>query len=140
MDSSINWKAAFDNADWFQWTGITPAVSQSAAAVLNFARLDWCCVGLDDAGSDAPFGNLQKVTAEQLHISPVLMGSANSAGVVMGKMISPQSLVVTAAATNQAGKEAEMFKVIFRHSILLAGLVGLLVMIYAYLIPAIVSL
>jgi lactate permease len=102
--------------------------------------LGWIGVALTgtDAGSNALFGNLQKVTAEQLHISPVLMGSANSAGGVMGKMISPQSLVVAAAATNQAGKEGEMFKVIFRHSILLAFLVGLVVMIYAYVIPAVI--
>jgi len=104
--------------------------------------LGWIGVALTgtDAGSNALFGNLQKVTAEQLNISPILMGSANSAGGVMGKMISPQSLVVAAAATNQAGKEAQMFKAIFRHSILLAFLVGLLVMIYAYVIPGIVAL
>jgi len=104
--------------------------------------LGWIGVALTgtDAGSNALFGNLQKVTAEQLQINPVLMGSANSAGGVMGKMISPQSLVVAAAATNQAGKEAEMFKAIFRHSILLAFLVGLLVMIYAYALPGFVAL
>ncbi len=98
--------------------------------------LGWIGVALTgtDAGSNALFGNLQKVTAEQLHISPVLMGAANSAGGVMGKMISPQSLVVAAAATNQAGKEADMFKAIFRHSILLASLVGLVVMFYAYVV------
>jgi lactate permease len=103
--------------------------------------LGWIGVALTgtDAGSNALFGNLQKVTAEQLHLSPVLMGAANSAGGVMGKMISPQSLVVAAAATNQAGKEADMFKAIFRHSILLACLVGLLVMIYAYVIPGIIA-
>ena len=104
--------------------------------------LGWIGVALTgtDAGSNALFGNLQKVTAEQLNLNPILMGSANSAGGVMGKMISPQSLVVAAAATNQAGKEAQMFKAIFRHSILLAFLVGLLVMIYAYVLPGIVSL
>jgi lactate permease len=103
--------------------------------------LGWIGVALTgtDAGSNALFGNLQKVTAEQLHLSPVLMGAANSAGGVMGKMISPQSLVVAAAATNQAGKEGEMFKAVFRHSILLAILVGLLVMIYAYVIPSFIS-
>jgi lactate permease len=104
--------------------------------------LGWLGVALTgtDAGSNALFGNLQKVTAEQLQISPVLMGSANSAGGVMGKMISPQSLVVAAAATNQSGKEAEMFKAIFRHSIVLASLVGLLVMLYAYVIPELVAI
>jgi lactate permease len=102
--------------------------------------LGWLGVALTgtDAGSNALFGNLQKVTAEQLRISPVLMGAANSAGGVMGKMISPQSLVVATAATNQVGKEAEMFKVIFRHSISLAILVGLLVLFYAYVMPSLV--
>ncbi len=104
--------------------------------------LGWLGVGLTgtDAGSNALFGNLQKVTAEQLGISPVLMGAANSAGGVMGKMISAQSLVVATAATKQTGKEADMFRFIFRHSIVLAVLVGLLVMLYAYVIPWIVPL
>jgi lactate permease len=104
--------------------------------------LGWIGVALTgtDAGSNALFGNLQKVTAEQLHISPILMGSANSAGGVMGKMISPQSLVVAAAATRQAGKEAEMFEFILGHSILLAFLVGLLVMFYAYVVPGLIAI
>jgi lactate permease len=104
--------------------------------------LGWLGVGLTgtDAGSNALFGNLQKVTAEQLSLSPVLMGAANSAGGVMGKMISAQSLVVATAATKQTGKEADMFRFIFRHSIVLAVLVGLLVMIYAYVFPWIVPL
>lgn len=104
--------------------------------------LGWLGVGLTgtDAGSNALFGNLQKVTAEQLGISPILMGAANSAGGVMGKMISAQSLVVATAATKQTGKEADMFRFIFKHSIVLAVLVGLLVMFYAYVIPWIVPL
>jgi len=104
--------------------------------------LGWLGVGLTgtDAGSNALFGNLQKVTAEQLRISPILMGAANSAGGVMGKMISAQSLVVAAAATGQAGREADMFRFVFKHSIILAVLVGLLVLFYAYVIPWIVPL
>ncbi len=104
--------------------------------------LGWLGVGLTgtDAGSNALFGNLQKVTAEQLSVSPVLMGAANSAGGVMGKMISAQSLVVATAATRQVGKEAEMFKAIFKHSIVLASLVGLLVMLYAYVFSGLVPL
>jgi lactate permease len=99
--------------------------------------LGWVGVGLTgtDAGSNALFGNLQKVTAEQLGLSPVLMTSANSAGGVMGKMIAAQSIVVATAATKQEGKEADLFKAIFKHSIILATLVGLLVMLYAYGIP-----
>jgi lactate permease len=69
-----------------------------------------------DAGSNALFGNLQKVTAEQLNLSPILMGAANSAGGVMGKMIDAQSIVVASAATQQVGNEAAIFKAVFWHS------------------------
>ena len=99
--------------------------------------LGWLGVALTgtDAGSNALFGNLQKVTAEQLGLSPILMASANSAGGVMGKMIDAQSIVVAATATQQVGNEAAIFKAVFWHSIVLASLVGLIVMCYAYLFP-----
>lgn len=99
--------------------------------------LGWLGVGLTgtDGGSNALFGNLQKQTAEQLGLNPALMASANSAGGVMGKMISAQSIVVSSSATQQVGNEANIFKALFKHSILLACLIGILVMIYAYLIP-----
>ncbi|NBO63859.1 MAG: L-lactate permease [Acidobacteria bacterium] len=102
--------------------------------------LGWLGVALTgtDAGSNALFGNLQKVTAEQLGISAVLMASANSAGGVMGKMIDAQSIVVSSAATQQAGNEAAIFKAVFRHSIVLAALVGLIVMLYAFVFPGLV--
>jgi lactate permease len=102
--------------------------------------LGWLGVALTgtDAGSNALFGNLQKVTAEQLNLSPILMASANSAGGVMGKMIDAQSIVVASTATHQEGKEAAIFKAVFMHSIVLALLVGLLVMAYAYLWPGII--
>lgn len=96
--------------------------------------LGWLGVALTgtDAGSNALFGNLQKVTAEQLGLSAVLMASANSAGGVMGKMIDAQSIVVASAATQQVGNEAAVFKAVFKHSIILASLVGLIVMLYAF--------
>ena len=99
--------------------------------------LGWMGVALTgtDAGSNALFGNLQKVTAEQLGLSPILMGAANSAGGVMGKMIDAQSIVVSSAATQQHGNEAAIFKAVFWHSLSLACLVGLIVMAYAYLLP-----
>jgi lactate permease len=75
------------------------------------------------------------MTAEQLGLNPVLMGSANSAGGVMGKMISPQSIVVSSAATGTQGKEAEIFKKLFKYSLLFALLVGIVVLVYAYLLP-----
>ena len=99
--------------------------------------LGWLGVALTgtDAGSNALFGNLQKVTAEQLNLSPILMGAANSAGGVMGKMIDAQSIVVASAATRQVGNEAAIFKAVFWQSVVLASLVGLIVMCYAYLFP-----
>jgi len=102
--------------------------------------LGWLGVALTgtDAGSNALFGNLQKVTAEQLQLSPVLMASANSAGGVMGKMIDAQSIVVASTATKQEGNEAAIFKAVFKHSIMLAILVGLLVLCYAYVCPQII--
>jgi lactate permease len=102
--------------------------------------LGWLGVALTgtDAGSNALFGNLQKVTAMQLGLSPILMGAANSAGGVMGKMIDAQSIVVASTATHQQGNEAAIFKAVFFHSIVLACLVGLIVMAYAYLFPFLV--
>jgi lactate permease len=102
--------------------------------------LGWLGVALTgtDAGSNALFGNLQKVTAEQIGISPVLMTSANSAGGVMGKMIDAQSIVVASTACRLEGREADVWKAVFWHSITLASLVGLVVLLYAYVIPGVI--
>ncbi|MGH9768743.1 MAG: L-lactate permease [Blastocatellia bacterium] len=102
--------------------------------------LGWLGVALTgtDAGSNALFGNLQKVTAEQLGLSAILMASANSAGGVMGKMIDAQSIVVSSAATHQTGNEAAIFKAVFKHSIILASLVGVIVMLYAFVFKGVV--
>jgi lactate permease len=102
--------------------------------------LGWLGVALTgtDAGSNALFGNLQKVTAEQLGLNPVLMASANTTGGVMGKMIDAQSIVVASISTHQQGNEAAIFKAVFWHSITLASLVGILVMLYAYVWPWVV--
>ena len=102
--------------------------------------LGWLGVALTgtDAGSNALFGNLQKVTAEQIGIAPVLMCSANSAGGVMGKMIDAQSIVVASSSTGLEGREADIWKAVFWHSLVLASLVGLVVMLYAYVMPWII--
>jgi lactate permease len=99
--------------------------------------LGWLGVALTgtDAGSNALFGNLQKITAEQIGISPVLMASANSAGGVMGKMIDAQSIVVASTACGLTGREADVFKAVFWHSIVLASMVGLVVLLFAYVTP-----
>jgi lactate permease len=102
--------------------------------------LGWLGVALTgtDAGSNALFGNLQKVTAERLGISPILMASANSSGGVMGKMIDAQSIVVSSTATQQVGNEAAIFKAVFKHSVTLACIVGAIVTLYAFVFPDVV--
>jgi len=101
------------------------------------AMLGWLGVALtgSDTASNALFGSLQKITAEQLGLSPVLICSANSTGGVMGKMIDAQSIVVSAAATNQPGGEGPILRYVFWHSIALATLMGLLTLAQAYLFP-----
>ncbi|MGD1073218.1 MAG: L-lactate permease, partial [Bryobacteraceae bacterium] len=89
-----------------------------------------------DNSANALFGNLQVVTATQLHLNATLMASANSSGGVMGKMISPQSIAVAAAATHMAaGEEGRLFRFTLRHSIFLAAVVGVIVMLYQYVLP-----
>jgi lactate permease len=78
---------------------------------------------------------LQRITAEQLNLSPILMGAANSAGGVMGKMIDAQSICIATAATNQVGSEGNIFRFVFWHSVALAAIVGTIVMLYAYVFP-----
>src|SRR6267378_2419669 len=99
--------------------------------------LGWLGVALtgSDTSSNALFGSLQRITAEQLHLDPILMTSANSAGGVMGKMVDAQSICVATAATNQVGNEGMIFRFVFWHSIALGTIVGLIVMFYAYVAP-----
>ncbi len=99
--------------------------------------LGWLGVALtgSDTASNVLFGGLQRITAEQLGLSPVLMASANSSGGVMGKMIDAQSIVVASTATNWFGHEGDILRYVFFHSIALAVLVGLLVTLQAYVPP-----
>lgn len=96
--------------------------------------IGWIGVALTgtDAGSNALFGSQQVITANKLGLSPTLMAAANSSGGVMGKMIDAQSIVVASVATNQQGKEGVILRFVFWHSIALASLVGVLVMLQAY--------
>ena len=99
--------------------------------------LGWLGVALtgSDTASNVLFGNLQKITSEQLGLSPILMAAANSSGGVMGKMIDAQSIVVASTATNWYGHEGTILRFVFKHSIALACLVGLFVMLQAYIYP-----
>ncbi len=99
--------------------------------------LGWLGVALtgSDTASNVLFGGLQKTTAEQLGLSPILMASANSSGGVMGKMIDAQSIVVASTATKWYGHEGDILRYVFFHSIALAVLVGLFITLQAYVHP-----
>jgi lactate permease len=99
--------------------------------------LGWLGVALtgSDTSSNVLFGSLQRITAEQLSLSPILMAAANSSGGVMGKMIDAQSIVVASTATRWYGHEGEILRYVFLHSLALACLVGLLVVLQAYVLP-----
>ncbi len=113
------------------------------------AILGWLGVFLTgtDAGSNALFGSLQKITATEIYNAgapfanltldqaQVLICTANSTGGVMGKMIDAQSICVATAATHQLGKEADIFKAVVWHSIILATIVGLMTLLQAYVYP-----
>src|ERR1017187_4024476 len=114
------------------------ALAHTGAAFPFFGTMiGWLGVALSgtDAGANALFGSLQMITANKLGLSPILMGAANSAGGVMGKMIAAQSLVIGCAVTGQQGQEGALFRAVMKHSIGLLILVGLLVLMYAYVFP-----
>jgi lactate permease len=103
--------------------------------------IGWLGVALtgSDTSSNVLFGNLQVVTAHQVGMSPVLAAAANSSGGVMGKMIDAQSIVVASVATSDHGHHtpaSEILRYVFFHSLALAVLVGVLVMIQARLYPS----
>lgn len=96
--------------------------------------LGWLGVALtgSDTSANALFGSLQRITAQQLGIDPILMCAANSAGGVMGKMVDAQSITIATAATEQVGNEGIIFRFVAWHSIALCSIVGIIVMLYAY--------
>lgn len=97
--------------------------------------LGWLGVALtgSDTSSNALFGSLQRITSQQLGIDPILMCAANSAGGVMGKMVDAQSITIATAATEQVGNEGTIFRFVAWHSVALGSIVGIIVMLYAYL-------
>ena len=125
-------------------SGATTTLGQAFAAtgvVFPFASalLGWLGVFLtgSDTSANALFGNLQVITAHKLGMNPVLMAASNSAGGVMGKMISLTSIAVAACATNMKREdESLLFRFTLKHSVLLASLIGLIVVFYAYVMPA----
>ena len=124
------------------YSGMTSTLGLAFAATGFFfpffsAFIGWLGVFLSgsDTASNSLFGPMQVVTAQQLGINPVIAGATNSSGGVMGKMISPQNLTVGASAIGQVGKEADIFRMTFKWSVILAASVGILSMIQVHLIP-----
>jgi lactate permease len=99
--------------------------------------LGWLGVALtgSDTSSNVLFGSLQKITAQQLGFNPILIVTANSTGGVMGKMIDAQSIVVATASTGQVGQEGRILRFVFWHSVALAAIMGVIVMLQAYVFP-----
>jgi lactate permease len=99
--------------------------------------LGWLGVALtgSDTSSNVLFGNLQTVTAQQIGVSPLLTAAANASGGVMGKMIDAQSIVVASVATGDAASPGDILRYVFFHSLALACLVGVLVLLQAYVFP-----
>ena len=91
-----------------------------------------------DTSSNVLFGGLQKISAEQLGLNPILSCAANSSGGVMGKMIDAQSIVVAGVATGMSGQEGDILRGVFWHSLALASLVGVVVFLQAYVFPWII--
>ena len=117
--------------------GLTLAATGGAFPFFS-AVVGWMGVFLtgSDTSANALFGNLQVVTANALHLNPVLMASVNSAAGVMGKMISVQSIAVAVAATGMSkDDESRLFRFTIKHSILLMVVVGIISMFYAYVFP-----
>ncbi|HWA87840.1 MAG TPA: lactate permease LctP family transporter [Opitutus sp.] len=120
------------------------ALAATGAFYPFFAPLiGWLGVALtgSDTASNVLFGNLQKVTAQQLGLSPILMAASNSSGGVMGKMIDAQSIVVAAVVTgghDDSPDAGTVLRAVFWHSVGLAVLVGVLVVLQTYLWPGIV--
>ncbi len=137
------WPPYFGLAFLMNYSGSTGTLGLAFAATgvmfpFFSALLGWLGVFLtgSDTSANALFGTLQVVTAQKLGQNPVLMAAANSAGGVMGKMISLTSIAVAAAATSMKREdEARLFRFTLKHSIFLASVIGLMVMFYAYVMP-----
>ena len=99
------------------------------------AFVGWIGVALTgtDTGSNGTFGYLQRSTAERLGLNALLTAAANPSGGAMGKLMDASSILVSATATGQSGKEGEIFKTVFKHSVMLTAIVGIIVLLYSHL-------
>ena len=126
----------------FNYSGLTYTLGLAFAATgilfpFFASFIGWLGVALtgSDTSSNALFANLQKTTAAQLGLSPVLAVGANSSGGVLGKMISPQNLAVGTSSTGLQGKEGDLFRLVLPWSIALTIVMAIIVMLQAYVFP-----
>jgi L-lactate permease len=129
----------------FNYSGMSAtlglAMANSGALFPFFAPiLGWLGVFLtgSDTSSNALFGNLQKITANQIGVDPVLTVAANSTGGVTGKMISPQSIAVATASTGLVGQEGDLFRFTVKHSLFFVLIISVITMLQAYVFPGMI--
>jgi lactate permease len=102
--------------------------------------LGWiaCFLTGSDTSSNFLFGNLQVATAQQLHLNPILTAATNSSGAVAGKMISPQNIAIGVSTVGLVGREGEVLRSTFWHSIVFAMFIGIIAWAQAYIVPGMV--
>jgi lactate permease len=126
----------------YNYSGMIYTLSGALAGVgvafpLVSSYLGWiaCFLTGSDAASNLLFGNLQVAAARQLHLNPLLLAATNSSGAVAGKMISPQNIAVGVTTVGLIGREGDVLRSTFWHSVALATFIGLLACAQAYLVP-----
>jgi lactate permease len=123
----------------FNYSGMAYTIGAAVAHVgaifpILSSYLGWiaCFLSGSDTSSNVLFGNLQVAAAHKLNLSEVLLAATNSSGAVTGKMISPQNIAVGVTTVGLIGKEGDVLRRTFWHSVLLAGLLGMLALAQAY--------
>jgi len=127
------------------YAGITPTLGKAltvTGSLFPFVSpfLGWLGVFVtgSDTSANALFCNMQRITAEQIHVNPVLTVTANTSGGVAGKMISPQSIAVACAAVKTTGQESDLFRFTVKHSIMFTAIIGVVVYLQAYYLKGMV--
>jgi L-lactate permease len=129
----------------FNYSGMVYTLGAALAGTgvlfpLVSSYLGWvaCFLTGSDTSSNFLFGNLQVATAQQLHINPILTAATNSSGAVAGKMISPQNIAVGVSTVGLVGREGEVLRSTFWHSIVFATFIGIIAWVQAYVVPSMV--
>ena len=129
----------------YNYSGMAYTLGAAVARVgrifpLVSSYLGWvaCCLSGSDTAANLLFGNLQVAAAHQLHLNPVLLAATNSSGAVAGKMISPQNIAVGVTTVGLIGQEGKVLHSTFWHSVLFAGLLGIIALLQAYVVSGIV--